>query len=106
MLLIYSNGSLVPAEVSAEVDALIAELAGNGELIGGQALADPVTARTVRGATVTDGPFVESKEYMAGTLIVECDTIDRATEIALRWPDARYCGLEVRPLMDEAGMEM
>lgn len=116
MLLIYTNEASKKAiaenreAIGAEVDAFMAELIESGELIGGQALADPVNARTVkvRGGVpvITDGPFLEAKEYLAGTVILECDSLERATAIAQRWPDARYCAMEVWPVMDEAGLEM
>ncbi|NUR87910.1 MAG: YciI family protein [Nonomuraea sp.] len=111
MLLIYSNPAAQQAvadrfdDVMAEVDGLMKELDDSGELVGGQALGDPATSRTVmvRGGVpvVTDGPFLESKEYLAGYLIVECASVERATEIAARWPDARLCAMEVRPVLDE-----
>jgi hypothetical protein len=37
---------------------------------------------------------------------VECDSPQRAVEIAARWPDARYFRMEVRPMMDNSGAEM
>ncbi|MBN6056844.1 YciI family protein [Nonomuraea sp. RK-328] len=111
MLLIYSNPASQEAiagsvdEIMAEVDGLMKELSETGELAGGQALAGPETSRTVRVRdgvpAVTDGPFIEAKEYLAGYLIVECDSVERATEIAARWPDARLCAMEVRPIIDE-----
>jgi hypothetical protein len=55
---------------------------------------------------VTDGPFAEANEQLAGYLILDCETTDRAVEIAARWPDARYFAMEVPPLMDTAGAEM
>jgi hypothetical protein len=86
------------------------ELNESGELVGGEALADASNAKTVRVRSgvpaVTDGPFAEAKEQLAGYLIVDCETTDRAVEIATRWPDARYFAMEVRPLMDTAGAEM
>ena len=54
----------------------------------------------------TDGPFVEAKEQLVGYSIVECETPERATEIAARWPDARYWAMEVRPIMEPGGEEM
>jgi hypothetical protein len=112
MLLIYGNPSSQEAvaagidEVTAEVDGLMEELSESGELIGGQALADTATAKTVRVRdgvpTVTDGPFQETEEYLAGYLIVDCDSVERAAGIAARWPDARLCAMEVRPIVDEA----
>jgi hypothetical protein len=116
MLLIYSNPVLraMPEEernrVIGEVDALVAELTESGEWLGGEALADPENARTVRVQggvpAVTDGPLPEAKEQLAGYCLLECDSLDRATEIAARWPDARYNGVELRQIMDPAGMEM
>jgi len=112
MLLIYGNPSAQETavagvdEVLAEVDELMKELSESGELIGGQALADIATAKTVRVRdgvpAVTDGPFLATKEYLAGYLIVECDSVERAASIAARWPDARLCAMEVRPIVDEA----
>jgi hypothetical protein len=81
------------------------ELATTGELVGGQALAGPAESKTVvvrdGVPAVTDGPFLESKEFLAGYLIVECDSVERATDIAARWPDARLCAMEVRPIINE-----
>ena len=56
---------------------------------------------------VTDGPFVEAKEYFGGYLIVDCESIERATEIApLAQPSPLGGAMEVRPLMDGGGSEM
>lgn len=116
MLLIYSNPASWEAMsadldgVMQEVDELIRELTESGEFVGGQALADPVHSRTVRVResvpAVTDGPYLEAKEHLAGYCVIECDGLERALEIAARWPDARYNAVEVRPVMDEAGTEM
>ena len=118
MLLIYSRAGLLEelsdeerTELFGEVDALMAELAESGELVGGEALADPSSARTVRlqggQAAVTDGPFIESKEHFGGYVMVDCDGLERATEIAARWPDVRLGGaMEVRAIMTDAASEM
>jgi hypothetical protein len=86
--------------LTAQVDAIMKELTDSGELIGGEALADPAQTRTVRVRdgvpAVTDGPFIEAKEQFAGYLLVDCETPERATEIAASWPDARYFAMEVR----------
>lgn len=94
-----------------EVDEIMKELTETGELVGGQALANPSQTRTVRlvngAAEVVDGPFMESKEQFAGYLAVDCDSPERAAEIAARWPDVRFGGvMEVRPIMDDSGAEM
>ncbi|MFJ8739398.1 YciI family protein [Embleya sp. NPDC127516] len=117
MLLIHNRPGFVEELSEAErtelfggVDALMAELTASGELLGGEALADPAQTRTVRVRdgvpAVTDGPFVEAKEHFAGYLLVECESTERAVEIAARWPDARYWAMEVRPVMTDSGTEM
>jgi len=113
MLLIYGNeeafSSVGPeafAEVIRETDALNQELFESGELVGAWGVADQVQAKMVRvsGTTpvVTDGPYAEAKEFLGSFTIVDCDSLDRALEIAARNPAARYWGVEVRPLMHEA----
>jgi hypothetical protein len=93
-----------------DFEELLAEISESGELVTAQALADPLTARSVRvrdGATiVTDGPFVESKEQLAGYFVVDCATPQRAEEIAGRFPDARFAAVEVRPLMNGAEQDL
>ena len=118
MLLIYNNSATLEAlsedEKSAlfgDVDAIMTELRESGELVGGEALAHPSTAKTVRmqggAVAATDGPFAEAKEQFAGYLTLDCETPERALEIALRWPDPRYGGaLELRAVMQQSGTEM
>ncbi len=116
MLLIYNNPANVQAagedldQVFAEVDALMGELTASGEWVGGEALAAPERAKTVRvkdgQPAITDGPFAEAKEHLAGYCIFDCETEERALDIAARWPDARINGVELRPLMSPDGMEM
>jgi hypothetical protein len=112
--MIYSHpvawDALSEAERTAmltEAETIMGELMASGEWVGGAALADPAHTRSVRvrGGTpaVTDGPYLEAKEHLAGYCVIECESIARATEIAARWPDARYTGLEVRPIMDTGG---
>ncbi len=64
------------------------ELAGSGELVDTRGLAAPVHTRRIQlrndVPVVTDGPYAESQEVLAGYWIVECDSFDRATEIAAR----------------------
>ena len=92
--------------------ALKQELAASGELVSSEGLLPPEQGRIVQirdGArVVTDGPFVESKEQFAGYLTVDCETPERAAEIAARWPDVRhgFGVLEVRAVMEQAGTEM
>jgi len=64
------------------------ELAKSGELVETRGLTAPVHARRIRtrdgGPVVTDGPYAETEEVLAGYWIVECASFDRATEIASR----------------------
>ena len=81
-----------PDEVAAHMnyyEALNRELIESGELVGGTALVDPRLARIVRcdgasAAVVTDGPFPESKEVVAGFQVVDVESEERAIEIAAR----------------------
>jgi hypothetical protein len=117
MLLIYDNANTRETfrgaqgeALMAEIETIMKELTESGEFVGGEALADPSNTRTIRvvdGApAITDGPYAEAKEHMGGYLIVDCETPERAAEIAKRWPSARFSPLEVRPIMDTAGAEM
>jgi len=91
------------------VDAILKELQDSGEFVSTQGLADPTTAKTVRlqdgVPAVTDGPFAEAKEQLGGYLIVDCE-LERAVEIASRWPLVGTNGIEVRPVMFDGGAEM
>lgn len=49
---------------------------------------------------VTDGPFAEAKEYLAGFYLVEADSIDQVIAHAATLPDAHNDGIEVRPVWD------
>lgn len=113
LLMIYQNPETWAAMseeqrqgLMAEVDPIVNELMASGEWVGGEALADVGQSKTVRVRdgvpAVTDGPYLESKEHLAGYLIVDCESPERATEIAKRWPDARYWAMEVRPLIGGA----
>jgi hypothetical protein len=76
----------------------------NGKAVqGGNALQPTSTATTVRADgsgsfTVTDGPFVETKEALGGYYLVEADDLDKAIELAKQVP-AKFGGVEVRPIM-------
>ena len=93
-----------------EYERLTAELAASGELIVTEALADASQGRRVAvrdGVTITsDGPFAEAKEQLAGFFLLECESVERAVEVAARLPDAGVNLIEVRPVMDYGGLEM
>jgi hypothetical protein len=98
------------AEGFAYYGRLTEELAASGELIVTEALADASETKRVavrEGTTVaTDGPFPEAKELLAGFYLLECESMDRAVEIASRVPEAEMGLVEVRPVMDLGGIEM
>ncbi len=117
LLAIYNNAEFLNAlsqderdRIFGTVDQVMKELEATGELVGGQGLADVSQTKTVkvRGGVpaITDGPYLEAKEHLAGWLIVETATIERAVEIAQSWPDAQYAAMEVRPIMHTSGLEM
>jgi hypothetical protein len=79
----------------------------SGEFLATHALDEPAGSFVVRvrdGATaVTDGPYAEAKEYVAGYYVVECASRERAAELAAMIPDAAYSAVEVRPVTFSAG---
>jgi hypothetical protein len=76
------------AALGAFMEKFTSELTESGELVETRGLTAPVHARRIQtrdGApVVTDGPYAETTEVLAGYWIVECDSFDRATEIASR----------------------
>ncbi|GGP08975.1 YciI family protein [Nonomuraea glycinis] len=99
-VLIYE--AVPPAELPPEVQhaherlpARIAEL--GGRVVAELALEQPETATTVRGGLVTDGPFVETKEAVAGVFVLEARNHDHAVKLAELTPVVSG-GVEVRPL--------
>ncbi|MER7864510.1 hypothetical protein DMC64_38640 [Amycolatopsis sp. WAC 04197] len=95
-------------EVVARIDPFMKKLTESGELLGTQALAEPKDSTVVRVRdgvpVVTDGPFAESKEYLAGFYLVECDSKERAIEIAGQIPDAHINAMEIRPVVFSSGL--
>jgi hypothetical protein len=90
--------------------ALNEELTASGELIVTEPLADAslgkrVTLREGRPMT-TDGPFAEVKEQLAGFYLIDCESGERAVEVAARIPEAAFGLVEVRPVMDMSGLDM
>jgi hypothetical protein len=80
-----------------------------GKLVEGYELKPTATATTVRvvdGQTlVTDGPFAELREQVAGYFILECGSFDEALELAARIPGAAHGAVEVRPAYVDAEEE-
>ena len=110
MLLIYVNPESYADLTEAEQHAIFGEYLDNtakmrsaGAFVYGDPLQGVDTATVVRvrdGArAVTDGPFAESKEVLVGYYQVEAATLDEALDWAAQIPDARFGGVEVRPVM-------
>jgi hypothetical protein len=113
MLLIYGNEALWNSfdpnefqQVIQETEALQKELRASGEFIGAYGVAGQADAKTVQLRdglpVVTDGPYLEAKEYLGSFDIIDCASLERALEIAARVPFARIGQVEVRPLMHES----
>jgi hypothetical protein len=100
------------AALGAFMQAFNAELAETGELVETRGLAAPVHARRVQFQegvpVVTDGPYAETQEVLAGYWIVDCDSFDRATEIAAgltKIPGPQHVrdraeAIDIRPIAD------
>ncbi|GGS42523.1 YciI family protein [Actinokineospora fastidiosa] len=119
LLMLHMNPSAWEALTEDERQAVMnahegfmAAIRESGEFINTQALADPSTARVVRVRdgvpVVSDGPYIETKEFLAGYYLVDCESQARALELAAMIPDAAVpgMGVEVRQIMFDAGMEM
>ena len=80
------------------------EMKERGILVGGGVLHPPETTKTlrVRGGEVlvTDGPFTETKEQIAGYAVLECADLDEAIEVSSRHPTGSYGTFELRPYLD------
>ncbi|MFF9565156.1 YciI family protein [Leifsonia sp. NPDC014704] len=101
-ILIYSDSDPAAEHDSAELaehDTHSADLIQSGALTAAYALAPHTAARAVRADGVTDGPFTESKEVIAGIGIIEAPDLDAALAIARRNPATRHgSGVEVREI--------
>jgi hypothetical protein len=91
--------------VKADTDVLVEDLVTKGQLKSAAVLQGGFTARTLKLShgtlSVTDGPFAESKEVLAGFQLVECANIEEAMAIAKRFPGIKHgFTLEVRPVGD------
>jgi hypothetical protein len=111
ILLIYADErdweAKSPAErqaVIAEHNTLDAELVRAGKWKTSDALQPTRTATTVRirdgKALVTDGPYAETKEQLAGFYVIDARDLDDAIAIASRIPPARWGAVEVRPISE------
>jgi hypothetical protein len=92
-----------PSDDRPTIEEWVADVDGRGKRIMGdqlRPLSDATTVRVSKGEVlVTDGPFTESKEWIVGFDILECEDLDEAIAIAARHPQANGGKLELRPFM-------
>ena len=106
MLLIYSNaeafGAAIAegADISGEYAAYTETLREAGAWVAGDGLQGTDVARTVSAEGVTDGPYTEVTEHLAGYYMIDVPTLDEAVEWATRCPAAKYGTIDVRPLAE------
>ena len=83
-------------------EAVLTELSERGELVGGEALADPSSARLYRweggSPVVTDGPYAEAKEHLAGFFLIDVESQERAEEVVRHFSGPGET-VELRPTM-------
>jgi hypothetical protein len=116
LLILHNNPAVIEALAEEEkrrlMDghaAFIEATQKSGELIITQALADPSQSAVVRVRNgipaVTDGPYIEAKEFLGGYYLIDVTDRDRALALAGQIPDASIegMGVEVRPIMFSAG---
>ena len=111
VLLIYQNEGEFSKLSDAEKGALYQEygpftesITKSGHFREGNGLQPTATATTVRMRNgkrlVTDGPFAETKEQLAGYYLIEAKDLDEAITIAARVPSARFGSVEIRPIIE------
>ncbi len=104
LCLVYGEEAKIAAMNDDECMQYDATIRNSGNCIASEALQRVDTARTVRvrnGKTsVTDGPFAETKEALAGFYLIEAGSIDEALKIAAKIPPAQVGCIEVRPVRE------
>ena len=111
IVLIYNDSKLLDALPPAQFDATMRsclehadELRKKGHLLDSQMLESASAAKSLRSRknkmTITDGPFAESKEVLAGFNLIEAENMDEAVRIAAEFPWAQTGCVEVRPVRD------
>jgi hypothetical protein len=115
MLLVHHNeedfgkfSEVKQQQMLAESVQLTHQLHDNGQYVSASPLHQAATAAIVRvrdgKPTVSDGPFAETKEQLAGYFLIEARDLNEAIGIATRVPGARIGTVEVRPVKEVAGL--
>ncbi|HEX9941353.1 MAG TPA: YciI family protein [Thermoanaerobaculia bacterium] len=102
--LVYSEEAKLDAVSDNECLAFSDELRQGGHRLGGEALQPVQTATTVRvrngRVSLTDGPFAETKEQLAGFYLIDARDLNEAIQLASKIPPARVGSIEVRPVRE------
>lgn len=102
LCLVYLDERRLPELADEDCVAYDSAIRASGQCIGSEALEPVATATTVRvrsgRTTVTDGPFAETKEQLAGFYMIEARDLNEAIRIAAGIPPARVGSIEVRPI--------
>lgn len=117
LMLIYGNQekwAAIPAETwpeeIAKQDAFNKRYRATGELVAAYGLADEVNAKQVMRKdgmpAVTDGPYLETKEYIASLYVLDVESEQRALEIAAEMPWAHLEPVELWPILHEAATDL
>lgn len=107
LCLVYSEEKNLEGFDDAECVNYDEDIRRSGYCIASEALQPVATAATIRirngKMAVTDGPFAETKEQLAGFYLVDAKNMDEAIQLASRIPPARVGSIEVRPVRQLAG---
>jgi hypothetical protein len=112
MLLIYGDeqalDEAVRDECYDESARLARDISASGKYLGASPLHLTSTATSVRvrggKRLVTDGPFAETREQLGGYYLIDANDLDEAIDVAERIPGARWGTIEIRPVMEIAGL--
>ena len=104
LCLVYLDERRLDEVADVDCMACAEALRASGHMVAGEALESVHTATTVRlrngRMTVTDGPFAETKEQLAGFYMIEARDLNEAIQIAAKIPPARIGSIEVRPVRE------
>lgn len=102
LCLVYSDENRLEEIPDTECLACDAAMRESGHCLASEALQPVSTATTVRmrngRVTLTDGPFAETREQLAGFYLVEARDLNEAVQLAAKIPPARVGSIEVRPV--------
>jgi hypothetical protein len=102
LCLVYLSEENWSACPDSDCFAYVQKLSATGQMVAGEALHAIGTATTVRvrnGQTmISDGPFAETKEHLAGFYMIDAQDLNAAIQIAGHIPPAKYGSIEVRPV--------